>query len=122
MKLNPTQIKNLKPEPGKKVTRHYDGNGLFLFITDKGQKWWRFKFSFSGKEGMLSLGTFPKVSLKEARQQADELKEMIRQGINPAMNRKATKAAEKTKDANSFEVVAREWLTLNELARQRQPE
>gem|GEM_PF-6822673 len=27
MKLNPTQIKNLKPEPGKKVTRHYDGNG-----------------------------------------------------------------------------------------------
>jgi len=112
MKLNPTQIKNLKPEPGKKVTRHYDGNGLFLFITDKGQKWWRFKFSFAGKEGMLSLGTFPKVSLKEARQQADELKEMIRQGINPAMNRKATKAAEKTKDANSFEVVAREWFNV----------
>jgi integrase len=112
MKLNPTQIKNLKPEPGKKVTRHYDGNGLFLFITDKGQKWWRFKFSFAGKEGMLSLGTFPAVSLKDARQQATECKDMIKQGINPAENRKATKAAERGKESNSFEVLAREWFAV----------
>jgi integrase len=112
MKLNPAQIKNLKPEPGKKVTRHYDGNGLFLFITDKGQKWWRFKFSFAGKEGMLSLGTFPAVSLKDARQQATECKDMIKQGINPAENRKATKAAERGKESNSFEILAREWFAV----------
>lgn len=112
MNLNPTQIKNLKPEPGKKVTRHYDGNGLFLFITPKGQKWWRFKFTFGGKAGMLSLGTFPVVTLKEAREKAEELKNMIKRGINPAENRKATKAAETSRESNSFEIVAREWFAI----------
>lgn len=112
MSLNPTQIKNLKPEPGKKVTRHYDGNGLFLFITPKGQKWWRFKFAFAGKAGMLSLGTFPAVTLADARAKAEELKTMIKQGINPAINRKAEKAAQQRRDANSFEVVAREWFAV----------
>ena len=108
MSLNPTQIKNLKPEPGKKVTRFYDGGGLFLFVTPKGGKWWRFKFTFSGKEGMLSLGTFPAVTLADARAKTEELRIMIKQGINPAINRKAEKQAQQKRDANSFEIVARE--------------
>ena len=59
MSLNPAQVKNLKPEPGRKVTRIHDGSGLYLYITDKGSKRWRFKYLFKGKNQMLSVGTYP---------------------------------------------------------------
>ncbi len=110
MSINPTQVKSMKPAPGKKVTRVYDGNGLYLFITEKGAKYWRFKTRYQGKEILLSLGVFPTVSLADARRQSEEYKEMIRQGVNPATNRKAAKVAQAAVD--SFETVAREWFTV----------
>lgn len=112
MAINPTQVKSMKPAPGKKVTRVYDGNGLYLFITEKGAKYWRFKSRFKGKELLLSLGTFPTVSLADARRKADDLKDLIKQGINPAEQRKAVKVAE-NKTADSFGAIAREWLSIH---------
>ncbi len=109
MSLNPAQVKNLKPEPGKKETRIHDGLGLYLFITAKGYKYWRFKSRFQGKGILLSLGTYPQVSLAEARAKTLEMVKLIKSGVNPAANRKAQKAAGTAAGANSFEVVAREW-------------
>ncbi|GAB1351848.1 hypothetical protein MASR1M12_05790 [Erysipelotrichia bacterium] len=99
----------MQPEPGKKETRIHDGSGLYLFITDKGAKYWRFKNRFQGKGILLSLGTYPAVSLAEGRAKTLELVNMIKRGVNPADNRKAQKAAIIGTNANSFEVVAREW-------------
>ncbi len=109
MSLNPAQVKNLKPEPGKKVTRIHDGSGLYLYITDSGSKRWRFKYLFKGKNQMLSVGTYPTVSLAEARAKTLEMVTLLKSGVNPAENRKAQKAAITEASANSFEVVAREW-------------
>jgi Arm DNA-binding domain len=45
----------------------FDGDGLFLFVNPNGSKWWRFKYRFAGKNKMISLGTYPEISLKVAR-------------------------------------------------------
>lgn len=109
MPLSAAQVKSLKHEPGKKETRIHDGLGLYLFIADKDAKYWRFKSRFQGKGILLSLGTYPTVSLAEARAKTLELVNLIKSGVNPAENRKAQMAAITSASANSFEVVAREW-------------
>ena len=69
MPLTDTAIKKAKPEA--KQRKLYDERGLFLLISPKGGKWWRFKYLFDGKEKLLSLGTYPDVSLKDARERRD---------------------------------------------------
>ena len=63
-----------------------------MIIAPSGGKWWRIKYRFDGKNKTLSIGTYPKVSLNEARALRDDLREMVRQGINPSSIRKAEKA------------------------------
>ena len=107
MPLTDTAIKKAKPEA--KQRKLYDQRGLFLLISPKGGKWWRFKYLFDGKEKLLSLGTYPDVSLKDARDRRDEARKQVAAGIDPGEHRKAKKAAKAAKQANSFEVIAREW-------------
>lgn len=109
MPLTDTAIKNAKP--GTKQRKLYDERGLFLLISPKGGKWWRFKYMFDGKEKLLSLGTYPDVSLKDARDRRDKARKQAAAGIDPGEHRKAVKAAKSEKAANSFEVVAREWFS-----------
>lgn len=107
MPLTHAEIRNAKP--GLKPIKLFDGGGLYLELSPSGGKWWRFKFRFGGKEKRLSLGTWPEVGLKEARERREETRKQIASGINPSEARKAQKAARTGQDANSFEVVAREW-------------
>jgi len=107
MPLTDTAIRNAKP--GEKPVKLADEKGLFLLIAPAGGKWWRLKYRFGGKEKLLSLGTYPEVSLKEARTKRDEARKLLVQGIDPGEQRKAQKAAQVDRGANSFEVVAREW-------------
>ena len=105
--LNDPIIKNAKPS--NKTEKLKDGGGLFLYVEVNGSKRWRYRYQFEGKEQLLSLGTYPDVSLKQARALRDELKEQIKQGINPSAQRKATKTTPDGYHPNSFEIVAREW-------------
>ena len=88
---------------------HFDGRGLYLEISPTGGKWWRLKYRFDGKEKRLSLGVYPDVSLKDARERRDDARKLLANEIDPSENRKAAKAAKVERAANSFEVVAREW-------------
>jgi hypothetical protein len=81
MPLTDTAIKKAKPEA--KHRKLYDERGLFLLISPKGGKWWRFKYLFDGKEKLLSLGTYPDVSLKDARERRDEARKQVAAGIDP---------------------------------------
>jgi len=103
---NPT-IRNTKAE--NKPLKLFDGAGLFLLVTPTGGKWWRFKYRFGGKEKLLSLGTYPQVSLKEARELRDEAKKLLRNNIDPSLERKAAKLTESGHD--SFATVAHEWFS-----------
>lgn len=107
MPLTDTAVRNAKPED--KPRKIADEKGLFLLVNPNGSKWWRLKFRVGGKEKLLSLGTYPDTTLKEAREKRDEARRMLSQGVDPGEQRKATKAAGKDRAANSFEVVGREW-------------
>lgn len=75
-----------------------------------GGKYWRFKYRFGGKEKRISLGVYPAVSLAAAREERDKYRKQLASGIDPGVARKAQKEARTSGTANSFEVVAREWL------------
>ncbi len=107
MPLTATAVRNVKP--GAKPLKLYDERGLFLQVTPSGGKWWRFKYSFDAKEKLLSLGVYPDVSLKDARDKRDAARKLLAEGIDPSNNRKAQKSSRQERAANSFEVVAREW-------------
>jgi integrase len=94
----------------KKPYKMFDAGGLFLLVMPNGGKWWRFKYRFNGKEKLLSLGTYPDISLKRARDRRDQERRKLVDKIDPAVNRKAVKAAWEDSQANSFEIVAREWV------------
>jgi hypothetical protein len=107
--LTDTAIRNAKPKFGEKPGRLFDERGLYLEISPTGGKWWRLKYRFAGKEKRLSLGVYPDVSLKDARDRRDALRKLLADGIDPSENRKAMKSARADMAANSFELVAREW-------------
>lgn len=115
MPLSDTQIRNAKPgltPQGKQTDKPYkmgDSGGLYLEVAPSGGKWWRFKYRFDGKQKRLSLGVYPDVTLKAARERRDEARTLVAEGVDPGEHRKAVKAAKNERGANSFEVVAREW-------------
>jgi len=104
-----TDMKVRTAKAKEKPYKLTDGDGLFLLVTTVGGKWWRFKYRFGGKEKLLALGTYPEVSLADARGKRDAARKQVAAGIDPSEVRKAQKAAMVAGAVNSFEVVAREW-------------
>jgi integrase len=108
MALSDLTIRTAKP--GAKPIRLSDSGGLYLELAPSGGKLWRLKYRFGGKEKRLALGKYPDVSLKDARDRRDEARKLLANEIDPGENRKVQKAAKTERAANSFEVVAREWI------------
>jgi integrase len=108
MALTDTGIRKTKPtDKPQKLT---DGGGLYLLLNPNGARWWRYKYRFEGKEKLLSLGTYPETSLADAREKHAAARKQLQAGIDPGVHRKATKAAGEERAANSFSVIAEEWL------------
>jgi integrase len=103
-----------KARPADKTQRLFDGGGLYMEISPAGGKWWRFKYRFGGKEKRLSLGTYPDTGLADARERRDAARKLMQAGSDPGEQRKAAKAAGAERAANSFEVIAREWLAVKQ--------
>ena len=108
MPLTDTLVRNAKPK--EKFYKLADGEGLYLHVTETGNKLWRFRYRFGGKEKLLALGKYPEISLAEARQRKYEARSQIAHGIDPGAVRKAQKQV-KTEATETFEVIAREWHT-----------
>ncbi len=112
MPLTDTAVRNAKPELKKR--KLYDERGLYLEISPKGGKWWRFKYRFNDKEKLISLGVYPDISLKDARERRDEARKLVANGIDPSEYRKAHKAEKLSKSENTFEAISREWFSKNQ--------
>lgn len=106
--LTEAQIRSVKTTD--KPLKLFDGGGLYLLVNPNGGRWWRLKYRHVGRERGISLGVYPDVTLKDARARRDEARRLISNGIDPSAERKDLKAARE----HTFEVVAREWLTLQE--------
>lgn len=114
MPLSDTAIRKAKSTD--KPQKLADGGGLYLLLNPNGSKWWRLKFRFDGKEKLLSLGVYPDTGLAEARSKRDAARKQLALGIDPGAHRKAEKSAGAERAANSFAVVAEEWLAKQHLA------
>ncbi|PXW18426.1 tyrosine-type recombinase/integrase [Paraburkholderia caballeronis] len=108
MPLTDTAIRNAKP--ADKPRKLFDAGGLFLLLTVAGQRYWRLKYRFAGKEKLLALGVYPEVSLAAARKRREEAREKLAAGIDPGEAKKADARAARIAAANSFEAVANGWM------------
>lgn len=105
-----------------KARKISDGAGLLLEARPTGVGWWRFRYWMNSREGMLSLGTYPEVSLADARRRRDEARRQVAAGTDPSDLRKADKEATAKRaelarlveaglpGPGTFEHVARDWL------------
>jgi len=109
MALTDPKIRNAKAK--EKPYKLTDGKGLFLLVNKKGAKYWRLKYRFLGVEKTLALGVYPEVSLKDARLATDDARKLPVSGIDPSEIKKSQKRASRAIVENSFESVAREWVT-----------
>ena len=109
MALNDTAIRNAKPKTAP--YKLSDGGGLFLLVNTNGSRWWRYSYRFDGKQKTISLGVYPDIGLKDARAKHAEARKKLAQGINPSVDRKIEKAARIEDGKNSFEFLARDWVT-----------
>ena len=105
MKLTDAKLRTLT-ETGK----HCDGGGLYLELTAAGGRYWRLKYRIAGKEKRLALGVYPAVSLKDAREQASQARQLIQSGEDPGEQRKAAKSKAAHESVNTFRAVAGEWM------------
>lgn len=104
--LTPSAVANAKPQ--EKPYKLTDERGLYLLVRPSGARWWRFDYRRpdTGKRNTLSLGTFPEVSLKRARERREEARALLADGIDPGQQRQAEREAR----ADTFAAVAADWL------------
>jgi integrase len=97
-------------KPTEKPYKLFDERGLYMLVTPAGGHLWRFRYRHAGSEKLLALGAYPDVSLKRARERRDDARRLVADGVDPSAKRRAEKDAV----GNTFEAVAREWLTQQE--------
>jgi len=103
MELKEVKFRNAKPK--EKPYRLNDGGGLSLLINPNGSKWWRFRYTFNGKEKGISFGVYPDITLESARKKRAAARQSVAEGIDPAAAKKERQAEKK----NTFKNVALEW-------------
>lgn len=103
-RLTDTQVRNFKPK--ERAYDALDDQGLSLFVTPSGGKHWRFRYTYLGKDARCSLGSYPEMSLSEARVERDRLRKLLRSGVKPTEAKKNSPSVEPDK---SYTAVARAW-------------
>ncbi|MCC6301916.1 MAG: tyrosine-type recombinase/integrase [Gammaproteobacteria bacterium] len=110
MALSNTTIKN-----ARSTTKPYklsDERGLYLLVSTTGGRLWRFDYRFGGKRKTLAFGSYPDISLKDAREKRDEARKQLANNIDPSAIKKTLSGP---LNGESFESVAREWYLKNSL-------
>jgi integrase len=105
-----TQFAIVKAVAKEKPIKLSDGAGLHLLVQPNGKKHWRFRYRFAGRENMLAFGTFPTVTLAEARSKRDEARKLLAAGSDPAVRKKLDRLAAANAARSTFRAVAEEYI------------
>lgn len=105
--LTVTAVNNAKAKD--KPYKLSDEKGLYLFVQTSGSKLWRFDYRFLAKRKTLALGSYPDVTLADARARRDSARKQLANDIDPSESKKAVKASALKAGENSLEAVTREW-------------
>jgi integrase len=112
MALTDTAIRALKARD--KAYKVADEKGLYLLVTPAGGRLWKLKFrTDGGVEKKLSLGAYPDLSLKDARDLRDNARSSLARGIDPAAKKRRDKQAARINAANTFSAVAKAYIDKN---------
>lgn len=111
MALSDTALR--KAKPADKPYKLYDERGLYLIVNPNGGKWWRLKYRLDGKEKTISLGTYPEVTLAQARGKRDDARSLVAGNTDPSIHRREAKTLARLDALNTFEAVAKEWHALH---------
>ncbi len=113
LKVTPLTDSALKAaKPREKPYKLADGEGLYLEVMPTGSKLWRLKYRHLGKENRLAFGSYPEVTLVQARRKRSEARQLMSEGKDPSSERKSARQAQKV-EGLSFETLAREWFAYN---------
>jgi len=114
MPLKAAEIRGFQPIDT--LYRKSDDKGLYLEIRPNGSKHWFLKYRIHGSEKRLSLGTWPEVSLADARERRDDARKKIREGDDPLHSRKMEKIRGRLSAGNSFQSVAEDLIAVRFVA------
>ena len=89
-----TDLKLKAAQPAAKPYHLTDGHGLFLVVHPNGSKLWRWKYRFEGEYRLMAFGTYPIISLADARATHASARAELHRGTDPMADRKASKSAE----------------------------
>ncbi|MDO3656004.1 MULTISPECIES: tyrosine-type recombinase/integrase [Acinetobacter] len=104
--LTDAHVRKIKPLEKKK--RYADEKGLYLEVTPSGGRFWRLKYRFNGRESTLTIGSYPEISLAQARRTRDEARIQLYKNIDP--NAIKSDRLQKTDENKLFKVLAMEWM------------
>lgn len=110
--LTDAKCKNATCPPEKRHVRYADGGSLFLQVSPKGSKRWFYKFQINGREKHMALGSYPSVSLADARRARDKAKLTKSEGHDPIQLRKINKLKAQAYAGNTFKETAEEWFSI----------
>jgi integrase len=110
MALTDKFIKNAKPTGKPTGDKHADGGGMYLLVKTTG-KYWRMDYRYDGKRKTLALGVYDIVSLAKARERRDAARKLLADGIDPGQAKSDDRQAKIIAATNTFELVARQWLS-----------
>ncbi|MCW5711764.1 integrase [Rhizobium subbaraonis] len=103
----------------KKSAKGYtinDSDGLSLFVAANGVKSWHYRYIWADRRRRLSLGTYPELSLQQARALRDEANAVLAGGNDPQVHREEKRRALSSSDSNTFRVVYQRWFERRSLA------
>lgn len=104
-----TDVQLRRAKAAERPYKLADGAGLHLLVTTAGNKLWRYRYTFGGKEKLLAIGAYPDLSLAEARAARDDAKASLRSGRDPSVVKRQRKVVVQAETAETFEALAREW-------------
>ena len=98
---------------GKNYTLH-DFDGLSLAVSDSGTKSWHFRYTWLGRQKRMSLGTYPEISLREARALRDQARSQVAKGVHPQRQRTKDRRVATLAEQNTFAAVYEKWRRFRE--------
>ena len=116
MALTDLFIRKLKHSGKASGEKYSDGRSLYLLVKES-NKYWRMNYRYEGKHKTLALGIYPEVSLAEARERCADARKLLRAGVDPRKPKVDARAEQLEIDQNTFEALARQWLTKMEASR-----
>lgn len=104
-----TDVALKRAKPAVKSFKLADGFGMFLLVTPSGGKLWRLKYRVDGREKLLAMGSYPEVSLSEARRRRDAARELIAAGKDPSREKQRDKVRARAQFDNTFSIISDEF-------------